>query len=137
MAKARSTPRKKNASTPLLPEPVAAFLKRRLWEGLGLALIITSALCLVALISYDSGDPSFNTGTGGDVPVQNFLGKPGAYVADGLLQSLGMTAGFIPVILAIWGFQVASAKYWISRWREFLFLLFGLSLFASFMAIIP
>jgi len=137
MAKARPVSRKKNTPTPLLPEPVAAFFKRRLWEGFGISLMLVAACTTLALVSYDSGDPSFNTGAASDAPIGNFLGRPGAYTADGLLQSLGLTAGFVPLILAVWGWQIASAKTWISRWREFLWLLFGLSLFAAFMAVLP
>lgn len=136
MAKPRST-KNKQTKPPLLPTAVSDFLWRRLYEGLGGVLIGTALAGAGALLSYDSGDPSWNTGTGVDQPMENWIGLPGAYAADGMLQTLGMASAFIPLVIGLWGWHIMRHKYWISRWREFLWLLAGLTLFASFLAIIP
>jgi S-DNA-T family DNA segregation ATPase FtsK/SpoIIIE len=136
MAKPRTTKSKKSAPTPLLPVPVAAFLKRRAWEGLGLGIMGAGALVLLALVTYDSADPSWNTAAGLDTPAHNFLGRRGAVVADGLLQSLGLAALFVPLILVVWGVAVTRAKSWVSRWREILWLLGGLVFFAAALSVL-
>ncbi len=136
MAKSRST-KKKNIKPPLLPLAVSDFLWRRLYEGIGAVLIAAGVWIATSLGSYASGDPSWNTGAGIDQPVSNWMGLSGAYTADGLLQTLGLASAFLPLTIAIWGWHVMRYKEWVSRWREFLWLLTGLTLFAAFLAFIP
>jgi DNA segregation ATPase FtsK/SpoIIIE, S-DNA-T family len=136
MAKPRSKPSKKIQKPPVLPAAVSEFFRRRAYEALGTWIVVGGAYILVALITYHSGDPSINTGAGLDTPIKNWGGMTGAYIADGLLQTLGLAAGFLPVVLMLWGYQVARHKMWISRWREFLWLLAGLSTLATSFAFI-
>ncbi|HML11291.1 MAG TPA: DNA translocase FtsK 4TM domain-containing protein [Stellaceae bacterium] len=82
---------------------VASF-KRRLWEGLGAALVILCFLVAVALLTYNPADPSLNTA--GDATPTNFLGRDGALVADFLVQGLGLAAFLIPLILLGWAFRL-------------------------------
>lgn len=91
---------------PLFPPAVAAFLRRRMLEATGGALLAAAALITVALLTYDPADPSFNTATA-NVHTLNWLGRPGSYGADILVQSLGVAA-FVPVLmLAGWGLRIA------------------------------
>jgi S-DNA-T family DNA segregation ATPase FtsK/SpoIIIE len=82
---------------------VASF-KRRLWEGLGAVLVIVCFLVAVALFTYNPADPSLNTA--GDATPSNFLGRDGALVADCLVQSLGLAAFIIPLILLGWALRL-------------------------------
>jgi DNA segregation ATPase FtsK/SpoIIIE, S-DNA-T family len=82
---------------------VAAF-KRRLWEALGAALVIVCFLIAVTLLTYNPGDPSINTA--GDAAPANYLGRDGALLADLLVQSLGLAAFIIPLILLGWAFRL-------------------------------
>src|ERR1700761_8862287 len=56
-------------------------------RGAGALLFLGSAAALVALISYDSSDPSWNNATGNSTA--NLLGGPGALAADMLLEGFG------------------------------------------------
>ena len=76
------------------PRPVANWrlvLRRSLRRSLDLicaTLLIAAMLFLgLALASYHQTDPSFNTAAGG--PVLNWLGRAGAYAADGALFVFG------------------------------------------------
>src|SRR5207244_1558 len=51
-------------------------LGQRLFEGLGVALVLASLLLLLALLTYNPGDVSLNTAV--DAPPRNFLGHDGA-----------------------------------------------------------
>jgi len=66
---------------------------------LGLMLLLVSLLLLLSLATYHASDPSFNTSTGiaGSHPARNWIGLFGAYLSDLLLQSLGITAFFLPL----------------------------------------
>ena len=74
---------------------------RRLNEILGLIVLFSAALLLLALASYTPSDPSFNTvgayATGR--PAHNWTGQVGAYISDALLQLIGVAAFFLPLML--------------------------------------
>jgi S-DNA-T family DNA segregation ATPase FtsK/SpoIIIE len=77
---------------------------RRLNEVLGLALLATAALLLLALVSYTPGDPSLNTVGGiinGDSirSVHNWAGRAGASVSDLLLQIFGIASLIFPLLI--------------------------------------
>ncbi len=74
---------------------------RRLNEMLGLIVLVAAGLLLLALVSYTPSDPSFNTvggGAGGRL-AHNWTGLVGAYVADLLLQTVGIAIFFVPLAM--------------------------------------
>ena len=74
---------------------------RRLNEILGLAALFGALLLLLALASYTPSDLSLNTvgRYGAGQSAHNWTGKVGAYVADALLQLIGVAAFFLPLML--------------------------------------
>ncbi len=74
---------------------------RRLNEILGMVVLVSAGLLLLALASYTPTDPSFNT-VGQYVkgrPAHNWTGMVGAYLADAMLQLIGVAAFFLPLVL--------------------------------------
>ena len=74
----------------------------RLNEILGAFVLAAAALLLLALLSYTAADPSFDTAGGypGQLhPAHNFIGLIGAFMADALLQTLGVAAFLFPILL--------------------------------------
>ncbi len=76
---------------------------------------IKSALCAViasvlglALVSYSSFDPSFNSAS--DNEVYNILGHFGSYIADSLIQLIGLSSTLLVIGLFIWAKQYFSYK---------------------------
>ncbi|MEI6559442.1 MAG: DNA translocase FtsK 4TM domain-containing protein [Rhodospirillaceae bacterium] len=93
----------------LLSLALIALIKRKVTELTGLGLVLAGGLLGAMLASYSPGDPSFNTikGAGGDSPVHNLIGVPGAYVADLITQTIGF-AGFLAVAaFTVWGIRLA------------------------------
>jgi S-DNA-T family DNA segregation ATPase FtsK/SpoIIIE len=127
----------RNVKPPLFPPAVTAFFWRRMFQGVGAAFIIAAACIVLALVSYDSGDPSFNTGVGSDRAIGNWIGTPGAYTSDTLLQSLGLASAFLPIVVFCWGIQLWREKEWLSRWQEVLWLIGALTLIACAFAFVP
>jgi DNA segregation ATPase FtsK/SpoIIIE, S-DNA-T family len=78
---------------------------RRLNEVTGMVLLVVASLLFLALASYRPTDPSFNTvaGSGADGQVHNWTGLIGASISDLLLQSEGVAAFMIPLLLAALG----------------------------------
>jgi S-DNA-T family DNA segregation ATPase FtsK/SpoIIIE len=75
---------------------------RRLNEILGLIVLVSAALLFLALATYTPTDPSFNTVGGyapGARPAHNWTGLAGAWIADAILQTIGIAAFFLPIVL--------------------------------------
>ncbi|HET8727563.1 MAG TPA: DNA translocase FtsK 4TM domain-containing protein [Alphaproteobacteria bacterium] len=116
----------RNARSPFLPDGVSSFLKRRLTETGGALVMAFGAAIVLALLTYDPADPSWNmAGAGADAPVDNLLGLAGSYTADVLIQSLGLAAfplGFVPMA---WGWRVIRRRGLGRVWLRILSLLLG------------
>jgi S-DNA-T family DNA segregation ATPase FtsK/SpoIIIE len=89
---------------------------RRLNEILGLVVLVSAALLLLALASYTPTDPSADT-VGGSISAtlsgtrlatrlaaHNWTGLIGAWLADAILQTIGIAAFFLPILLGRLGF---------------------------------
>lgn len=108
------------AATTIVPSATRRFLARRLEELLGLVMLALGIATLVALLSAKATDPSFNRSVDG--PVDNLLGIPGAYVADLLLESLGL-AGFLLVLaVVVWGWKLLRHREGGFWWLRLLLL---------------
>tara|TARA_Y100001960_G_scaffold326690_1_gene411549 strand:- start:327 stop:2708 length:2382 start_codon:yes stop_codon:yes gene_type:complete len=94
---------------PILPEGFSGFVRRRAIETAGLGLLIVAILFGLALITYTPNDPSFNNATG--KATENLLGLSGAYIAEFFLQTLGVAAGMITVVLASWSWRLVSDRF--------------------------
>src|SRR5580692_9082754 len=91
---------------------------RRLNEILGIAVMACAGMLLLALATYTPTDPSADTvggyvatGTGLGARLaeihgsaHNWTGLVGAWLADALLQLIGIAAFFLPVMLGRLGF---------------------------------
>jgi len=93
-----------------------SMVKRRLHESLGLALLLACFLLVLALLTYDSRDPSLNTAI--DATPHNFIGYSGAVLADLLRQSLGFSAFLIPMVLLGWCLRLLLNRPLISLWPK-------------------
>ncbi|SET88203.1 DNA translocase FtsK [Pseudomonas graminis] len=107
----------------IAPTPVPLWrqhLHYRLKEG---ALIAFGALCLyliMALLSYDQGDPGWSH-TSSSAQVQNAAGLAGAYSADILFMILGYFAYIFPLLLGVKAYQVFRQRHEPWQWSGWLF----------------
>ncbi|WP_419895805.1 DNA translocase FtsK [Roseomonas sp. USHLN139] len=85
-----------------------AAIARRGAELAGLALGLAGLGLMVALASYNPGDPSFSTAT--TAQPTNLGGRAGALVADLMLQAFGW-GGMLPVGVALgWAWRLATHR---------------------------
>jgi S-DNA-T family DNA segregation ATPase FtsK/SpoIIIE len=96
-----------SASAPLLPHEIHETLSRAGRRTLGWLVLALLGVMWLALLSWSAGDPGVARGTG-SVP-RNWLGLPGAYLADAWLQALGVAtfAALWPPML--WGLALLAA----------------------------
>ncbi len=128
--------RRATAAQPgLLPSGTAGLLSGGLVRLAGLALVGLAVALVLALATYDSGDPSWNRAARG--ATQNLLGTPGAIAADLLLQNLGMAATLAPLLLAGWGWRVLRDRSLLGWWWRALLLAPTLMLIGAALSILP
>ena len=90
----------------LLPPEVSALLRRSGRRVCGAVLAAAAGALLLALLSYTPSDPSWNTSAGG--PVGNLMGSGGAWVADAVLQTVGLGGYAIVLAVAAWSLRLMS-----------------------------
>ncbi len=111
-----------------IPETVRVFLARRFAEAVGGVLLAGLIALALALLTWSVQDPSLNHATA--TPVRNWLGAPGAMVADLLMQMFGLASLAIIIPLAFWGWRLVTARH-LGRLGTRLVLLFAGSLCAA------
>lgn len=82
-------------------------MHHRLKEGSGVLLLFVAAYVVLSLVSYTPTDPSFNV-AGPTIAVQNSAGKLGAYVSDFLIQTFGLAAFLLPLVLLYHTYQLVT-----------------------------
>jgi S-DNA-T family DNA segregation ATPase FtsK/SpoIIIE len=92
----------------LLPANVAAAIRKRIVEAIGIALIVIAIVLTAALATYRATDPSWSNAT--DAAPSNVLGAPGAALADILLQTLGLGAALLCATAAAWGWRLLRVQ---------------------------
>ena len=90
------------------------FVARRAAETGGLLLVAVVILTGLALATWSVDDPSLNNATQGQV--RNWLGKPGAMLADLAMQLVGLAA--IPALAPplLWGICLISTARRFGSW---------------------
>jgi S-DNA-T family DNA segregation ATPase FtsK/SpoIIIE len=117
------------------PDSMRDFARNRAIELAGLLLLFLCGALALALATWSTRDPSINHAT--DSPVRNWLGSPGAIVADLILQTIGV--GAAPVLLPLAGFSLRLiGRRRIDRvlWRLVLWIL-GILFAATTAALLP
>jgi len=89
--------KKKKKSAKSLKSPPQ---KKRSYSGeiTGVFLILLAAFILLSLISYDSHDPSWATGSSAEQDINNYGGRVGASLSEGLLQFFGLGSFVLPFV---------------------------------------
>jgi S-DNA-T family DNA segregation ATPase FtsK/SpoIIIE len=130
-ASARSASNKRS----FLPPVVRDFLRNRVRELSGLAIALVGCGVLVALVSYDHSDPSWNTAKAG--AANNLLGRPGAHLADLLIQTLGIGAFFLAVLPLFWAWRLMRHQPLDRLWWRVTSMLFGVLFLAAGLSPLP
>ncbi len=124
--------------TPLLDERMSAAFRRRISELWGLGFGVIAAGLVASLWSYDAADPSPFSATG--QPPANWMGEPGAMVADIAIRYIGLGAWALVLFLAVWSVRFLLHIGEERIWARSLFALPALVLapvFASTHAVYP
>ncbi len=80
------------------------FIKRRIRDFSGLALLSMSILFALSCFSYSPTDASFNVAS--SLPLKNMTQGVGAIISDIALQAFGVVAFLAIFILGVWGVQL-------------------------------
>jgi DNA segregation ATPase FtsK/SpoIIIE, S-DNA-T family len=91
-----------------IPEVFRDFLRRRLAEFLGILLLALSGAIALSLATWSVQDASLNHAVNG--PIRNLLGRPGAIIADLIMQLTGLAAIVLLLPPSFWGLQLVSHR---------------------------
>ncbi|PPR11064.1 MAG: DNA translocase FtsK [Alphaproteobacteria bacterium MarineAlpha11_Bin1] len=98
----------------ILPPEIIAFFKRRAVEIFGVIIFVFGAALTICIIGYDSTDPSWNHAVAREAG--NPLGFTGAWIADILIQSIGLSAFLPGLVFMVWGWRVTRhlkmGRFW-------------------------
>ncbi len=89
-------------------EPAPFIAVRIPLRLIGVAMLLVIAFFLLALSSWSVNDPSLSYAT--DTPVQNWMGFPGAVVADLWMQFFGLASLIILLPLSVWGWALLGRR---------------------------
>ena len=87
---------------------IQSWPRRLANELVGLALLIFALFAFLSLASFHESDPSINMAA--DHPALNWMGKAGAYIANPLLQMLGLASLLVVCMLVAWGWRLFASK---------------------------
>ncbi len=92
----------------LVPDGLGGAMRRQLRRLAGLGILAGVVIAAVAMLTWTAGDPSLSHAT--NAPVKNWIGKPGAILADLLMQLFGLAAVALLAISAVWGWLMLRAR---------------------------
>jgi len=92
----------------ILAKNAINFGINRVIELIGLAILITSTLLLVSLITFSPDDPNFIFPN--NTEIKNILGFRGSFTADIFFQSFGVISLLIPFSLMVSGVHIIHNK---------------------------
>src|ERR1700681_4519906 len=89
----------------------------RLNEAVAVVFLFAGLFVLISLVSYQPFDPSWNTVTGA-AKVSNLTGRVGAFGSDLLLQSFGLGAYGIPILILLMGWKWIRSSAIQAPWAK-------------------
>ena len=127
----RSTKRKRSSKKKplllrILPESLQVFIARRFVDTFALISTLCGMFMIFSLWSYDSADPSWNSASSAQsVEIGNWMGPYGAWLADILLQTLGIGALIFGIALIAWGVRAFNRQPLNPLWLRTVALMFS------------
>ena len=104
------------------PDSLRDFARKRVTELAGLLLLLFCGALALALATWSTRDPSINHAT--DLSVRNWLGSPGAVVADLIMQTVGVGAAPALLPIAAFGLRlIGRRRFDRPFWRLLLWIL--------------
>ena len=86
-----------------------------------------------------AGDHPQETGDNAEwvLPVRNYLGYPGAYLADCALKSFGLALPVFLLAFPVWGYTLLRQKEFLHTYSRTAAGVLGVNFFAAFLAFLP
>lgn len=86
-----------------------SLMRNRAAELSGSALLLFAVFTAFALLSYHPSDRSANVAT--DAPVGNWMGLPGAFTSDLVMQFFGLAGILLVLVPVAWGIKLLRQKH--------------------------
>ncbi len=119
----------------LVPENIRHAVGRRAYLFSGLTMVLFGSAIALALATWSISDPSLNHAVTGDI--NNALGRPGAIIADLLMQLFGLISIFLVAFFTFWGVRLLRKQQMPTPARRFILSLLALAAGATAIAALP
>jgi DNA segregation ATPase FtsK/SpoIIIE, S-DNA-T family len=90
----------------MLPNAMSNSLTDWTHRVCGMVALVVLAAIWLSLASWSQSDPSFSHAT--QSPALNWLGRPGSYIADALIQPFGLLCIAVLIAPTLWAFALAT-----------------------------
>jgi S-DNA-T family DNA segregation ATPase FtsK/SpoIIIE len=90
---------------------MSVYPRERAGEFVGVAILATSLLLALSLLSYSGLDPATNVSSSSQ-EYANYVGKVGAWGSDYLFHIFGLSALYFPLLLLLIGYQKLRGRAW-------------------------
>ncbi len=106
------------------PDSWQDYLVSRFHDLRALLVSLGGAFILLALLTYNANDPSLNTASSSS-DIGNWMGGPGAYTADFLVQVFGVGGIVLAIGTLTWGWRLWRDEDFGPIWMRVISLLFS------------
>ncbi|CAI3941757.1 DNA segregation ATPase FtsK/SpoIIIE or related protein (FtsK) (PDB:2IUT) [Commensalibacter communis] len=124
-----------NKTEKIISSELQSAFGKRVVQLSGWILWVFALLLIVALISYNPADPSFNTSS--TQSPTNLLGYIGAHLSDMLIQWVGIASFFPVIVFMAWGWRIIKHQHLHGFILRIIAMLFALPVCAAVIAAIP
>ena len=115
---------------------ITNILTRLLIRLAGLIIAGFSLVFLLSLLSFNAGDPSFNTVSTGN-GISNWMGAFGSHISDLSFQLIGLSSFFLCLIIFIIGMKISSRDEEKNLFLKIILAPFSILCFSIFFASMP
>jgi S-DNA-T family DNA segregation ATPase FtsK/SpoIIIE len=118
-----------------IPGALRQFLRNRVLEIAGLAVLAGTLVVALSLASWSIDDPSLNNAV--DAIPRNWLGRPGAIIADELMQLLGLGVLVLIIVPMVWAVKLLAHRAPVRPIRRIIAWWGAVLLAAAFLSLLP
>lgn len=122
MARTSARIQKNSRFLRIFPQSWQEYLLDRFYDIRALAVALAGAFLLISLLTYHASDPSLNTASSAK-DTQNWMGGPGSYAADLLVQIFGVGALVLALGFLAWGWRLWRREDFGPLWGRMIALL--------------
>lgn len=120
----------------MLQNRILNIILKLLFRLFGVFLCVFALILVLALISFNSSDPSFNSASTQEY-ISNWIGVFGSYTSDLLFQLIGLSSFFLCLIIFMIGSKIATKEAKLNIFPKIIIAPLAILALSTFFATMP